>query len=225
MYKYETHLHTYPVSACAKANVRDTLEFYKEMGYDGVFITNHFLDGNINISPAESYETKINFYFSDYEDGVIIGNEIRLKVFLGVEMTYGGTDFLIYGLDKSWYLNNPQIMDMRQKEKLEYIMKNGGYIVQAHPFREAAYIDHIRLYPRNVNAVEVINANRSDFENKMAKLYAENYNLPEVAGTDNHIGEKQSILAGVISDTPINNEQDYIKMVENRKIKIFTCSR
>ena len=49
MYKYETHLHTFPVSNCASAEVRENLEFYKSLSYDGVFITNHFLDGNINI--------------------------------------------------------------------------------------------------------------------------------------------------------------------------------
>ena len=42
MYKYETHLHTSPVSVCARVEVRETLEFYKSLGYDGVFITNHF---------------------------------------------------------------------------------------------------------------------------------------------------------------------------------------
>lgn len=49
MYKYETHMHTSPVSKCASASVRDSLVFYKSLGYDGVFITNHFLDGNIGI--------------------------------------------------------------------------------------------------------------------------------------------------------------------------------
>ncbi len=221
MYKYETHLHTYPVSACAKAGVRENLEFYKEMGYDGVFITNHFLDGNINIDDSKDYETKIEFYFSDYEEGILIGKEIGIKVFLGIEMSYGGTDFLVYGLDKKWYLNNPQIMDMDVKSKLAYIMQNGGYVVQAHPFREAGYIDHIRLYPRNVNAIEVINANRTDLENKMAELYAENYNLQQVAGTDNHIGSKQTVFAGVMSKTSINSEYDFINMLKNDQLQMF----
>ena len=48
MYKYETHCHTAPVSKCGKASVKDTVSFYKQLGYDGIFITNHFLDGNIN---------------------------------------------------------------------------------------------------------------------------------------------------------------------------------
>ncbi|MBR3304609.1 MAG: histidinol-phosphatase, partial [Christensenellaceae bacterium] len=64
MYKYETHCHTLPVSRCAKASVADTVRFYREAGYDGLFITNHFLDGNINIDRNAPYEEKIRFYFS-----------------------------------------------------------------------------------------------------------------------------------------------------------------
>ena len=33
MYKYETHLHTFPVSRCSKSSVRESLEYYKELGY------------------------------------------------------------------------------------------------------------------------------------------------------------------------------------------------
>ncbi len=224
MYKYETHLHTYPVSACAKSSVREVLECYKQMQYDGVFITNHFLDGNINIDKALPYEEKIEFYFSDYENALVLAKEIDIKVFLGVEMSYKGTDFLVYGLDKEWFLSNPQIMQMKPRGKLAYLMENGGYIVQAHPFRQAAYIDHIRLFPANVHAVEVINACRTDLENKMAKIYAQNYNLAEVAGTDNHRGKAQTVFAGVMTEEPINSVQDYIDMVKNGNIMIFTDS-
>ena len=111
-YRYDTHVHTSPVSRCAKATVRQTVEFYKKKGYDGIFITNHFLDGNINIDYSEPYEKKIEFYFSDYEEALKIGEELGLKIFLGVELSYRGTDFLIYGLDKQWYLAHPEIMDM-----------------------------------------------------------------------------------------------------------------
>ena len=47
MYLYETHLHTSPVSRCAKATVRETIEYYKEAGYAGVFMTDHFLPSMI----------------------------------------------------------------------------------------------------------------------------------------------------------------------------------
>ena len=224
MYKYETHLHTYPVSKCAKADVRDTVEHYKNIGYDGIFITNHFIDGNINADSEMSYEEKIEFYFSDYENAVEIGKEIGIKVFCGVEMSYKGTDFLIYGLDKEWYLQNPQIMDMKKSEELQLLMDSGALVIQAHPYREASYIDHIRLFPRKVHGVEVVNACRNDFENNMAKLYAENYGLIEFAGTDNHGGSQRKTFAGMCSETPIENEQDFITRVRNGEMSIFTLN-
>ena len=223
MYKYETHLHTAPVSLCARAGVRETLEFYKELGYDGVFITNHFLDGNINVDQSLSYEEKVNYYFADYEQGVAIGEEIGLKVFPGVELSYGGTDFLIYGLDKAWYLAHPQIMQMKKSEELAFLMDSGALVIQAHPFREAHYIDHIRLYPRQIHGVEVMNANRTPEENALAKLYAAHYGLLETAGSDNHVGPKQKKLAGICCETPICSVEDFIYRVKNQQIEIFTA--
>ncbi len=221
MYKYETHLHTAPVSACAVVGVRENLEFYKSRGYDGVFITNHFLDGNIRISPQESYEKRLDFYFSDYDEALRIGAEIGINVLLGVEISYAGTDFLIYGLNKQWYYDHPEIIEMRMREKLDFIMESGGYIIHAHPYREAGYIDHIRLFPRSIHAVEVTNACRTELENKMAQIYAENYGFPTTGGTDNHIGENIKVLSGIMCDTPINCPEDYIELVKNRKLKIF----
>ena len=222
MYRYETHLHTSPVSRCARASVRETLKFYKSLDYDGVFITNHFLDGNINIDYSLPYEDRINFYFSDYEEGVRIGKEIGIKVFCGVEITYKGTDFLIYGLDKEWYLKNPQIMDMKKSDELKFLMESGALIIHAHPYREDFYIDHIRLFPRCVEGVEVINACRSDLENSMAGHYANNYSLLKTAGTDNHVAGKIKRLAGMESNTPLVDEQDFIKRVRNSEMNIFT---
>ncbi len=225
MYRYETHLHTYPVSKCARVGVREVLEFYKELEYDGVFITNHFLDGNINIDPSASYEEKINFYFSDFEEAKRLENEIGIKVFLGVEMSYKGTDFLIYGLDKKWFLNNPQIMQMKRREELSFLAESGALIIQAHPYREASYIDHIRLFPRNVHGVEIINANRNELENSMAAIYAKSYGLLDFAGTDNHVGCSQKRFAGMASDSPIKDENDFLERVKNGEMTPFSFER
>lgn len=211
MYRYETHLHTLPVSKCARAGVRENLEFYKSLGYAGVFITNHFLDGNINIDRTLPYEERIRFYFSDYEAGVKIGQEIGLPVFCGVEMSYGGTDFLIYGLDKDWFLAHPEIEGMKKSEELKFLISHGALVIQAHPYREASYIDHIRLYPRCVHGVEVYNASCKDpLVNEMAELYAKNYGLLPFAGSDNHRGESCRRLGGMESHTPVLNEADFI---------------
>lgn len=220
MYKYETHLHTSPISKCASGTVRECLEFYKKLNYDGVFITNHFLDGNINVDRQLSYEEKINFYFSDYEDGFEIGKELGIKVFPGVEISYKGTDFLIYGLSKEWYLAHPEIMEMKKSVELNYLAENGALVIHAHPYRESSYIDHIRLFPRLVHGVEV-NASRTKEENEIAKLYAKHYNLLLFAGSDNHMRGTDRALGGMESERPIESVDDFIKAVKNREAKPF----
>ena len=222
MYRYETHIHTFPVSLCAKASVEESLAFYQKLGYDGVFITNHFLDGNIRIDREMSYEEKIRFYFSDFEKGVEIGKKLGIKVFGGVELSYGGTDFLVYGLDKDWFLAHPEIMDMKKSEELALMMEHGALIIQAHPYREASYIDHIRLYPRHVHGVETVNANRTDAENRMAKVYAEHYGLLEFAGSDNHSAAKQKKLAGLCCEEPVCSVEDFIGKVKGKKMHLFS---
>ena len=244
MFKYETHLHTYPVSRCGRVGVRENLEAYKVLGYDGVFITNHFLDGNVNINQPMffedgerivnlyqgdnldmdapiTYEDAIHFYFSDYEEAARIGKELGIKVFCGVELTYKGTDFLIYGLDKAWYLAHPEIMKMERSQELLFMKEQGALVIQAHPFREAGYIDHIRLFPRYVHGVEIINACHIR-ENEIAKVYAQHYGLLPFAGTDNHFGGSMGNLAGICCEEPIKNESDFVEKIKGENYQLFT---
>lgn len=221
MYMYETHLHTSPVSRCARASVEESLKFYKALGYDGVFVTNHFLDGNLNYDQTRPYDEQIEFYFSDYEKAVTVGKELGIKVFCGVELSLLGTDFLIYGLNKQWYLEHPEIMDMKKSDELKLMMESGALIIQAHPFRDNIHMDHIRLFPKSIHGVEIVNASRKDAENDMAKLFANHYGLLEFAGSDNHKAEKQRQLAGICCREPIRNEADFISKVLNRETEIF----
>lgn len=222
MYLYETHIHTLPVSRCARYNVRENLEFYKSLGYDGIFITNHFLDGNINIDKTLPYEEKVEFYFSDYYEALALSKEIGIKVFLGVEISYRGTDFLIYGLDKEWFLAHPEIMDMKKSEELPFLASHGALVIQAHPYRQDRHIDHIRLFPHCIEGVETVNACRTELENRMADIFADAYGFVKTAGSDNHIASRLTHLAGMESDTPLVDEADFIRRVRNREMKIFT---
>lgn len=225
MHLYETHLHTSPVSACARVGVRETLEYYKSAGYTGVFMTDHFIDGSFNLDARQlPYEECIEYFFSSYEQGRSIGEEIGLDVFSGFEMSYGGTDFLVYGIDKEWCLAHPDMDKMRKSDLLTLMMNDGALLIQAHPFREATYIDHIRLYPRHVHGVEVYNANRSEFENRLAAQYCENYGLIPFAGSDNHVGGEQRCFGGMATETPIADVGDFINRVLSREMKPFSRS-
>ena len=224
-YLYETHLHTSPVSKCAGATAAEALAFYKSLGYAGVFITNHFIDGNINCSHSLSYEERISFYFSDYEEALEIGKEIGIDVFFGIESSYKGTDFLVYGLDKEFFLAHPEIEELKTTDMLTLMAEHGALIIQAHPYREASYINHIRLFPRHVHGVETYNAGRDDFTNEMAEIYAKAYGLIRFSGSDNHKASAAKNLGGMSSDTPIKNEYDFIERVKNGEMKLVKIKR
>lgn len=225
-FKYETHLHSSPVSRCAKAGISDSLAYYEKLGYDGVFLTNHFPGGNFGGDHLETNEEKIDFYLSDYFEGLKVAREIGIKLFFGVEMSYRHhTDFLIYGLLPEWYQEHPEILDMPYPERLEFLKLNGAFIVHAHPFRNSFKSDSlplpISLFPRHVDAVEIKNASNSKDLDKMATLYAKHYKLPFFAGSDNHTGSEKKKLNGIITREPICEIADFLRIMKSKKYKLF----
>ena len=198
--------------------------YYKSLGYDGIFITNHFLDGNIGGDRTASYEEQLRFYFADYHEAKALEEEIGIKVFLGVELSYKGTDFLVFGLSEDWYFAHPEIMSMKRSDELKFLVESGALVIQAHPFRSASYIDHIRLFPQCVHGIEVINANRRELENKMADIFCREYQLLPFAGSDNHSASAQQRLAGIELDSPVNSVEEFMARIFDQNYKIFTIN-
>ncbi len=225
MYLYETHCHSGPVSKCAIVDIYQQVDFYKNHGFDGMFVTNHFMklygaDHCEQNYTEEEYKENLDFYFSDYKKALEYGKEIGIKVFLGVEISHWGTDFLIYGLDKQWYYDHFEITKMGMKELLDYVAECGGFVSQAHPYRDSDYIDHIRLYPKNIQAVEILNGCQRNFVNKMGKAYAEAYGKYITAGSDNHRAENAPMLVAMTSEAPLNSVEDFVNAVKDGTLGI-----
>lgn len=219
MYKYEMHCHTSESSRCGKLDGAAMADFYKSMGYSGIVISDHFFNGNTTVPKNLTWEERINLFCVGYEEAKKRGDEIGLSVFFAWENSYNGTDFLTYGLDKEWLLNNKYCELLPAKQYIEIARDSGGFVAQAHPFREAGYIPMIRLMPRDVDAVETINACCTDFENDMADYYADSYSLTKICGTDNHIGKREKIAALEI-DFEAKSIGDIISAIKNGKHKI-----
>jgi predicted metal-dependent phosphoesterase TrpH len=219
MYIYELHSHTSEVSKCSKITGADLAVFYKNRGFAGLFITDHFLNGNTVISRELPWEERIAQFYRGYENAYKKGLEIGLDVFFGWEYSYRGTDFLTYGLDRDWLLNHPEVMEISVNEYCDLVHENGGFIIQAHPFREAFYIDMIRLLPRKVDAVEVLNASMIDFVNDRANEYADNYGLLKTAGSDNHWGPMEKLGAMGVPER-LSDEMEMMEAIRNGQARI-----
>ena len=80
MYKYEMHCHTSETSRCGKVSAAEMVDFYKSMGYSGLVISDHFLNGNTVVPKELPWEKRINQFCAGYEAAKKRGDEIGLPV-------------------------------------------------------------------------------------------------------------------------------------------------
>lgn len=222
MYRYETHLHTCLTSACSRFTPQEIVDKYTRLGYAGIFVTDHFLNGNTTVPQELSWERRISRFCEGYRF-VKKAAEGMLDVFFGFEYSYRGTDFLVYGLEEEWLLAHPEIMEMRASEFCLFARRAGGLVIQAHPYREANYIDHIRLFPSNVDGMEIINACRDDRTNRLARILAEEYGLLSFAGSDIHVAT-QNTLAGMEFESKISSGKEFVARVLKGEGTTFTTT-
>lgn len=220
LYKYETHLHTCEASACAIYSSKEHVRYYKEAGYDGIIVTDHFFNGNTSIPQNLPWEERVERFCKGYENAKEEGDRIGLSVFFGWEANFQATEFLVYGLDKAWLLNHPDILDWSIEEQYKKVHADGGFVVQAHPFRVRPYIKEVRLFPDFVDAVEYINVgNRSDEFDRQARDYAKKHKLPVTAGTDAH--GLELLHSGVAFKQRLESIGDFIKGIQSGNYELI----
>lgn len=225
-YKYEPHMHTGEGSACGRSSGAEMVNIYKEWGYSGVFVTDHFFNGNCAVDCRLPWAEKVELFCKGYENAKAEGDRIGLQVFFGFEYGVRSADFLVYNLDKAWLLAHPDIDKWDPRKAFRTMRAEGGFIVHAHPFREREYIDHIQLYPRDIDGVEVFNGAQINdrFMNDRAKLYAMMYDLPQTAGTDSHSVE-DAFRSGVETEERLESALDYLEKMKAGQLKLLKTFR
>lgn len=215
-YRYETHLHTCQGSACGRSTGREHVRYYKDIGYTGIFVSDHFYRGNSAIDRSLPWPEWVKRFCAGYEDAAEEGAKVGLDVFFAWEESIEGDDYLIYGLDKEWLIAHPEARTWTRREQFETVRAGGGCVVQAHPFRIRDYIKHIHLSPRFVDAVEVANAGNDLFSDVYARRYAQEHGFLMTAGSDNHLsvpGMDQGKVYGVELPQRLTCAGDYVRLI------------
>ena len=238
VYKYETHLHTSQGSACGSTRGADYIEPFFKYGHSGIFVTDHFFGGNTAAPRQGNWKDRIDVYCSGYEEAFakarqfnkengLTGSDREFKVFFGIEQTFDGDDYLIYGLDKKWLYDHPEIETIRHPQLFDMVNREGGLMIQAHPFRLRGYIQAIHVHPRDVHGVEIYNAGNKPTENELAELYAKQYDFPMTSGSDIHNvafltpAPGNMNIGGMEFDSPLKDVYDYAERIKNKEGRLI----
>ena len=229
-YLYETHMHTSEGSKCGQCPAAEMVRAYKEAGYAGVMVTDHNWGGNTAVDRNLPWVEWIDKFFMGYFNAKEEGDKIGFPVFLGYEATQGhGHDFLIYGFTLDWMKAHPELKTAGIPEQLELIHSVGGLVVQAHPYREAYYIDEVLTFEKYADGIEMFNAAHSvpkedgtsnSIWNDKAVALANANNLPGTAGSDQH--STKLFGGGTAFPTPLKSIEDYIQRIKNDEDRVLT---
>ena len=147
----DLHAHTSGISRCCRVPAPEVLRRAKEVGLDGIVLTNHYTKSYIGDGDVRAFAEE---YLREYAYTAACGEEIGCKVFFGIEVStelYRNVHMLVYGVDESFLRAHPALYDYSQEELCRAVKEYGGVLVQAHPFRngtqvlDTAFLDGIEI--------------------------------------------------------------------------------
>ena len=216
-YKYEMHCHTGPVSQCGRVKPKEIMRLYREAGYSGIVLTDHY-------SPLTFYNHNyfapqrcMNFYLRSYREMKQYETD-DFTVLLGLELRHYATanDYLIYGVEEEWLLKQGNMMAWWEKKMSREVHKAGYLLYQAHPFRPCI----TRCNPDLLDGVEVYNGKTDKKSNDKAYQWAKENHKLMISGSDFHTPAHLA-RGGIITTTPIKNNHDLLDTLKSQEFKMI----
>lgn len=212
-YKYELHCHTGCVSRCGRVAPEEIVKLYKDKGYSGIVVTDHYSPMTFKRNWCPQKE--IDFYLSGYRRMKAAAGE-GFTVLLGMELRHYFTanDYLVYGIDEEFLYQAGNLMKVWEKDVYKLAKKKGYLVYQAHPFRTGIR----RCNPDYIDGVEVYNGKTVQSQNNEAYEWAKENNKLMVSGSDFHT-VKNLARGGIITAERINNNDDLLRILKSQKFR------
>lgn len=218
MYLYETHIHSKTASACAWNTPKEMVQAYKQAGYTGMILTDHFIKGNTRIPRDLDWVSRMHMYYDAYLEAKEEGDKLDFDVFFGLEHWYEKSkEMLVYGIDLDFLLAHPELNTADIYIFSDLIHEAGGILVHAHPHRIRAYIDpNFKPIYEVCDGIEVYNAADSIEINELGLKDAMALGKLMTSGGDVHsVNEKNIGKAGVAFARRIKNGRDFVQALRN----------
>lgn len=200
--KFDLHCHTKEGSFDSKIPVREYINKYRALGYDGFMITDHN-----SYRGCRAWHKLEMLYKSD-----------DFTVLRGIEYDTKDAGHVLVILPDNMYLPLLHIRGMRLQKLIKVVHSHGGILGLAHPFGiKSSSAMGFKLMSlkliRQMDFVEVFNSCEKPISNRTAKELAMRYNLPGFGGTDAH-DAKLIGMAYTEIDYPIHCNNDLIDAVK-----------
>lgn len=212
------HVHCSECSACATSSSKEMVRGYKDAGYQGFVLTDHFLYGNTRVPKNIPYEEQMKMFYDAYLSAKEEGDKLDFDVLFGIEHHYGsGKELLFYGIDLDFLLSNPDIPYLNPYEFSERVREYGGFVVMAHPFRDRPYIDmSVKPIPEILDGAEIYNAGNPEEDNIKAKVFASVHGLTMISGSDCHsVNAGNFAKGGIIVPFRIKTNEQLVSALKN----------
>ena len=221
-YKYEIHAHTKNTSWCGDIDAKDLVEKYKEAGYSGIVITDHYSPMTFHISEFFNKKKAIDHFLEGYRRAKECETE-DFSVMLGLELRFYATvnDYLVYGVTEEMLYELPFLLSLYIKRASKILREKGCLFIQAHPFRK--YIT--RAKPEYLDGVEVFNAKADKEANDNSLKWAEQINAKiKTSGSDCH-RESGVGFGGIITKEPIKSNDDLLRILKSGEFELIKNQR
>lgn len=192
----DIHVHEKSYSSDSYISLVEIVEKSKEIGLDGVCITDHDSIGLKKEADELSQETGFL---------IITGAEV---------LTYEG-DLLVFGLD-----DLPE-KKMPAQELIDLVNKYNGAAISAHPYRKnnRGIGDNNKLL-KDLSGIEAFSGNTPLNDNLKGLKLAKELGLPALGGSDAH-HIKQVGCCVTYFQEEIKSERDFIDAIKNANTSIM----
>ena len=221
---FDTHIHTKPSSICGRIESEEIVALYKQAGYSGIVITDHYyngffdgLDGMLENADEMPWEEKAERFCAGYRAAKAAGDKLGLVVLFGQEMRFleHPNDFLAYGITPEDLVEKPEMYRLTLKEYYPWIHSKGGLLYQAHPFRGER---NAPADPRYLDGVEVCNAKPdNESRNELAQAFCDQNKLMEISGSDFHKAHHVGCGGVIFKECP-TTMSEFIDMLRSNAI-------
>ena len=217
MYKYELHAHTHECDRDARLGAAELVRLYKDAGYDGIVITDHYIERFYTRWFPEdvkglTHPQQVHRWLRGYYTAKEAGDRIGFTVLPGAEVRLdsGPNDYLIYGLHPEFFYTVPRLNECRDLQELLALLPEQVCVVQAHPFRD----DMVVQTPKGLFGIEVYNGGTQPFRNDLARQFARHYGVAMTSGSDIH-GINRLAKGGIMTPRRIQTPEDLIGVLRS----------